>query len=541
MAFCTECGAKLPENAQFCTNCGEKQRSAVSDGYVPSSDETDTAAAADNDTIPASENQSKPDMEQAAPAQTRYYTPPSRQGFIPPYQPGLYGAPEQPVFSPAPVKKSGGKAALIIILCVVALAVGLILLLHHCSAGTPSDDYLGYWESEALDLGSGSFADEYYGNEVAAMMGLQINSDGSMYLGSIFSPDIIDGRWTQSASGISATLNGQPVYISYSDDALILQDGRTAILFERATGDINSPSIPFGSFAGSGTAPELPSVQETPAPGNSPSAISGSGDVAKGQYHISVVGAEKSHDLDDKPVIRFYYEFTNCSEHSEYAWNALDFEVTQDGKALEATYTWDENVPEYYNNVLSVRPGVTILCISEYNMDPDGGRIDYTVFGWDEGKSTGSVTASFLPDSLPGRPALYEIKPVESPAWTLSIPAEGILDELYYVEVKNAALVTDNEGNAAIRVFYSFKNSSNTSASMTGSLFCMSYQDGVQLDETNASDSPETDNLAYQEIKPGETVNCSLVFRLRSKTAPVEAEVEAGATYNAVGQTFPIA
>ena len=47
--------------------------------------------------------------------------------------------------------------------------------------------------------------------------------------------------------------------------------------------------------------------------------------------------------------------------------------------------------------------------------------------------------------------------------------------------------------------------------------------------------------MVYSEIKPGESASCSMVFKLRSMTAPVEAEVEASTTYDAVGQTFPIA
>ena len=423
----------------------------------------------------------------------------------------------------------------------MGLAILAIVLFVIFAPKGASDSLLGYWEAEEIDFGNGRFVDEYLGHDVSGTMGLEISSDGSMSLGSAYNTKIIEGRWERTSSGISATLNGETVYVALSGDDLVLLDGDMAIIFSRSQRDINNPTVPFGSLSGSEEAPLLPDGEHSHEGESANTAVAGSGDVANGMFHVSVVGAEKITDVNDRQGIRIYYEFTNNFDYSVSAWNVLNFEAVQDGKALRSTYTWDDSEAEYYNHDRAIRPGVTILCFAEYSANLSGGSIDFSVFGWDEGKNGGTVTATYSPDALPGRPAAYVIKPIEDPQWTLSLPESGTLDEQFSVSVGDADLITDAYGDSAIRVFYTFKNGSSAPICLTRALYCHSYQDGIELDETYALDETETDAQAYQDIAPGETAACSVVFKLRNSTSPVEAEIEAAQTYDAVGQTYSIA
>lgn len=537
MAFCTECGTKLPENAQFCTNCGTRQAKLSKDMPQQSAETPDSAAGEELDTAQASDTEAASSKTESGASELHYYTPPQSGGFVPPYKPGAYSFAPPPCEAPVPAPKNRN-TALIVTLSVLGAAVLLLVLLAIFLPGRGSNSYIpvqspvGYWEAEEIDFGNGVFVDEYLGREIEGTMGLQINEDGTIYLGSAYYRDISSGTWSESSEGIVATLNGATVNIAISDDNLVMKDGRLTIIFERYNGSIDNPSIPFGRFSNKDGTPAV-------SGGNPGASIAGSGNVADGSFHIAIVGAEKITDLNDKPGIRIYYEFTNNSEFSLCAGDVLDFELRQDGSSLSPTYTWDESVSEYYNEALNIRPGISILCIREYNVDKPG-NVDFTVFGWSSGKAGGSVTASYSLDALPGRPAPYVIEPISDPKWTLGVPTSGTLDGEFDVSVGGADLIRDSAGDPAIRIYYSFTNNSDSAASLAGTLFCNTYQDGVELAESFLIDELDSDTKSYQSINPGKSINCSLVFKLRNESSPVEAEVEAYETYDAVGQTYYI-
>lgn len=536
MAFCTECGTKLPENARFCTNCGTLQK-ASSLNNKPSIDEAGVQPETEKLTKTATEtvNQIFP-PSRSFQEENRYYTPPQATGgFVPPYQSGsYYSAPQKT--SPYQPKKNFGKTVLIVVLSVVAFILIVLVPLLFLWEIDDENAYIGYWESEEADFGNGQFTDEYLGNEVDGMMGLQINTDGTMYLGSAYVDDIINGKWEQGSNGLDAKLNDQRVYLSMQGKDLLLFDGSITVRFERSSGDINSPGIPSGSLRGGSTSlPKLPGEERsTYAPKAS---VAGSGDVANGLFHVAVVGAEETVDYNNMPTIRFYYELTNNSDYSISPRNVLDYTAKQSGDALDITNSWQDSIPEYYNYNKNIRPGITILCICEFEMNPQGGSIDFTIYGWETGMDGDSVTATYFPDRLPGRPAPYVIKPVAEPQWTLGIPAEGTLDESYYVSVKDAQIIEDVDGDTAIRVFCYFTNNSEETISMCAALHCLAYQDGVQLEESYAADNSGS---PYADVRPGSSVSCSMVFKLRNQSSPVEAEAVSSITYDAVGQTYYI-
>lgn len=83
MAFCTNCGAQLPDGSKFCTSCGAKFEAPK----------------------PAEKTQRQPEApaQESAPVQGTYqpaqqsYTPPTQQSYTPPTQ-QEYSA--QPAYAP---------------------------------------------------------------------------------------------------------------------------------------------------------------------------------------------------------------------------------------------------------------------------------------------------------------------------------------------------------------------------------------------------------------------------------------------------------
>lgn len=559
MAFCTECGYRLPEEAVFCPNCGSSLR-------APQSDQTEAQPqeAADSMTeetagpTPAQEPQ--PESEQplfqtsgvyvesapvgaVPPAANTYppapnygYAPQNQSAFAPP--PPQYSAPSPYGYAPhpggtalaeKPKMGSGTVAAIVISSVVVLLALAAILIFKPFGG---SSRYLGYWETVAVDVGDGVISEDYYGMDVIGALGIQINKDNSAYLGSSDDYEVSEGTWHKTDGGILIQTEDDDYLLLYQDKQLLLSKDGETFYFEKIKGrDINNPTIPHGSLSGY---PEMGDDDY-----HAGTTVSGSGDVGDGNYYISVIGAESFTDIDGDPAIRIYYEFTNHNEEyfSAAAWDVLSDFAEQDGQQLMATYSTDYDTYSYAS--YKIRPGVTLQCFSEYKYNPYGGSVDFSVSGYYEGESAGLVTATYTPDSLPGAPAPFVIVPIANPQWTLGIAADGALDE-FYVRVADAELLEDYNGNPAIRVYYEFTNNSSYTTSLGDELYLYTYQDGISLDYTYASEDSDTDMNYYAETAPGDTTYLSCIFLLRNQTSQVEAEVEAYYDYVAVGQTYNI-
>ncbi len=288
--------------------------------------------------------------------------------------------------------------------------------------------------------------------------------------------------------------------------------------------------------------PSSPS-SETPVatPAQNPNSVSGSGTVGNGDFSISVIGAEHTSDVDGKSTIRIYFEFGNNYDYAISAYSAVICEAQQDGNALTEAYLWvtDDEYDPYYNSSLLVRPGAALLCSWEMNYNPNGGPVDVVFYDAYEGADSGTVRATYDPGSLPGRPS-YTGKTFDSPQWTINVPEAGILDEIYDVKVTTAELLSDYEGRPAIRVYYEFTNNSTEATSLYYALYCLAYQDGVQLASSEVKSPTSTDEAYFAELQPGQSISASCVFVLRNETSPVEAEIEASYSYDSVGQTYEI-
>ncbi len=416
MAFCTECGAKLPNGALFCPNCG----TALKAEAVEENDKNDAEAVKDGDVAEAEADNENPEQNASASSRdaasepkTVYYNVPDTSGL---------GYPQQG--EQAPKKVNGAVIAIIVIASVLLLvAVGLFVFLNN---------------------------------------GKNNNHE------SVVEPE------------------------------------------------------------------QMPVESAVPAPN-----VAGSGELDGGAFRVAMIGATDFVDSDGDSAIRVYYEFTNNFKYPLSAWDTLDFFATQDGNELEPTFSWSD-MDVYYNSKKNIRSGITIQCCYEFKYDPSGGNVDFSVFSWDKGIDAGAVTATYDPQKLPGAPAAYVIKPVAEPQWTIKLEGSGTLDEQFNVNVMEAELLEDQDGDPAIRIYYEFTNNSPDNSSLYNSLCIFTYQDGISLTESAAAVSTETDMNLDKEIATGETIKASAVFKLRNETSAVEAEVEACFSYNSVGQTYSI-
>lgn len=140
---------------------------------------------------------------------------------------------------------------------------------------------------------------------------------------------------------------------------------------------------------------------------------------------------------------------------------------------------------------------------------------------------TGCVT--FTDDSA----AAQSVEPVVSAAdggkadsGAEQLAEEGDLGE-YHVKILDCETgLKDCDGSPVIGITYEFTNQSGEAIAFDAALYATAYQDGVELDLALLDgDYPEEYENASRNIKPGKSLICEGYYVMRSKTAPVEAEV----------------
>ena len=126
MAFCTNCGARLPEGAKFCTSCGAPVRRAVS---TPQGGIVIDAPAGASVTI--SDEAPARDSDMSAPAQTGTFVASSWTVPKPKPKPQAQSRQAASASDPAPVKKKKKKKNffgwLILLLFIAALVYYVII------------------------------------------------------------------------------------------------------------------------------------------------------------------------------------------------------------------------------------------------------------------------------------------------------------------------------------------------------------------------------------------------------------------------------
>lgn len=96
----------------------------------------------------------------------------------------------------------------------------------------------------------------------------------------------------------------------------------------------------------------------------------------------------------------------------------------------------------------------------------------------------------------------------------------------YHVEIKNAVLASDYEGNPAIIITYSWKNNSEDTTSAMSVFMEKAFQNGVQLDTAIVTNSDIYDSEStWKDIRPGASLDVQRAYELTSETGSVEFEI----------------
>lgn len=123
------------------------------------------------------------------------------------------------------------------------------------------------------------------------------------------------------------------------------------------------------------------------------------------------------------------------------------------------------------------------------------------------------------PDTPSGADAAGE---EEEPAFQ---SVSGVLGE-FAVEIKNAVLASDYEGNPAIVITYAWTNNSADTTSAMTTMNPRAFQNGVELDSALMTDSESYEaGTSTRYVRPGATVDVQRAYALTSEEAPVEFEV----------------
>ena len=95
------------------------------------------------------------------------------------------------------------------------------------------------------------------------------------------------------------------------------------------------------------------------------------------------------------------------------------------------------------------------------------------------------------------------------------------------VEIKDAHLTTDYEGNPTIVITYSWTNNSDDANMAMVTTVGNAYQGGIGLETAIVLDDPNYDSDLYStQIQPGATLDVQQAYVLRDTTTPVQYELE---------------
>lgn len=124
-----------------------------------------------------------------------------------------------------------------------------------------------------------------------------------------------------------------------------------------------------------------------------------------------------------------------------------------------------------------------------------------------------------------------------SPEWTPS-PSDVVSQTVdqgassgtlgdFYVEVKEAYITEDYEGNPAIAITYAWTNNSSETTYAAIEISERAFQNGVEMDAASMSMSNQNyDTRAdSREIRPGTTIDVQCAFKLTDRASPIEIEL----------------
>ena len=224
---------------------------------------------------------------------------------------------------------------------------------------------------------------------------------------------------------------------------------------------------------------------------------------------FTILGADQAQS-DEGPLIVFYYEAVNTTDDYQEIWY-YDFEASQNSSFLETTWGLVD-IPEEFNVNLGMAPGRTLRCASVFKYDPDGGAAGFRISSSDDKDNTVLYYAD--PGNLSGAPAepfAFDADP-SVPDYVQALP-----EEIEQVRIENAEFFTDEDGKDTVRVYFTFRNTSEEDqVPFYQNYFYYALQDGILLPMNFIDDPKEEENNTGVEINPGEEILCANCFGLRT-------------------------
>lgn len=224
---------------------------------------------------------------------------------------------------------------------------------------------------------------------------------------------------------------------------------------------------------------------------------------------FTVLGADQVQS-DEGPLIAFYFEATNTTDEYREIWY-YGFDAGQDGSYLEETWGLSD-IPEEYNVNYGIAPGRMIRGASCYEYDPDGGVVGFVISSFEDKDNTVLYYAD--PRNLSGAPAepfVFDSDP-SVPEYVQALPEESA-----EIRMESAEYFTDEDGDHAVRFYFTFRNTSETyEVPFYQNYTCYALQDGISLPVLMTSESNEEELNYGEEVKPGEEILCASSYKLRT-------------------------
>ena len=269
MAFCTNCGAQLPDGSKFCTSCGAKfeaPKPAEETQHQPGAPAQESAPvqgtyqpAQQSYTPPTQQSYTPPTQQSYTPPTQQSYTPPTQQSYTPPMQ---QNAAAQAACAPAaktPKQKQPLNTKTLFIIGGAALAVILAVVLILVLGGkgnTPeasNDPNVGVWNAATASMwGMDMAVSDIFANGVS----LELKDNGKCVL--TVDGDAANGKWSCEDGALSVTGGGIDCTGSIEGGVLTLtnlMDMGVDLTFEKEGGY----SAGAATGDGSGTNAQLPS------------------------------------------------------------------------------------------------------------------------------------------------------------------------------------------------------------------------------------------------------------------------------------------
>ena len=342
---------------------------------------------------------------------------------------------------------------------------------------------------------------------------LVLQADGTGYMESYGEREEI--QWNEKT--ITDPSGAENPYTFNKDIIMMDDEGGNAVVFSRLSGKLLEDYLEHGS----GSVDDLISDMDrgdpvSTIPAGEPSGGPVSGDLGLGgQYHVTILGAEKTVDGGGHDALRLWFDFTNNSEQITSPFAQLYCDAIQDQTRLEATEAL-KGVPEDDYFLLDAAPGKLLRCTALFSYHPEGGVIGFRIGNW-----TGDGLLFYAdPANLSGPPEEeFRFQPDPAmPEYMRELPASDDSAQILAAE-----RFSDENGKDALLITLQFTNQTGKAVSFDDLYFFEVLQDGIALFPAEAAPAGAGGyGNGAEQVRAGETVSFVRAFYLRSDS-PVAA------------------